>query len=100
MVSRMKSGSGEVAEMITQKHLEMLAAKAGYQEPGDYACDHELERCEVCRKWGKWGDEVVMAPEPSTDYVCEKCHPGYDTEWTDEDSERLIDAADLTLLGY
>lgn len=26
--------------------------------------------------------------------------PPPDTEWTDEDRERLIDAADLTLFGY
>lgn len=61
--------------MITQKMLEQLATKAGYQEARDYAEDKELVRCEVCRKWGKWGDEVIGN---GVDNYCEADRPADD----------------------
>jgi len=58
--------------MISQNQLELLAKKAGYAEPRDYACDHDLSRCETCRKWGTFGEEVYS---DGVDYYCDDHRP-------------------------
>lgn len=61
--------------MIAHQVIVQRAKDAGYEEPGDYACDRELWRCDVCGQWGLWGDEVVMGPYPDQDFYCPNCHP-------------------------
>lgn len=64
--------------LISQKTLEADAKKAGYGDFWEgYVEDKELARCEVCRKWGKFGEDVVG---DGIDNYCEAHRPDESNE--------------------
>lgn len=57
--------------LMTKAQLQAKAEAAGYEDYRGYADDNELIRCDICHRWGRWGDEII---ESETDKHCEACY--------------------------
>jgi hypothetical protein len=58
---------GTPMNAITEATLAAIAVEAGYNEPSDFAADHDMARCDECGKWGKLGDVMCYRPDQDRD---------------------------------
>jgi hypothetical protein len=51
--------------MVSEVEMKRRASAAGYELLRDYADDYDVKQCSVCRRYGRYGDEVIELKDGS-----------------------------------